>query len=289
MFEMLPPAVDALIDAAIEEDLGRGDITTRLTIAPAARGSGRLLAKAPLVVSGLDVFARVCQRVHPETRVDFRIAAGRAAAEGDVLATVDGPIASLLMAERVALNFLQRLCGVATLTRSFVKRLPRGCATRITDTRKTTPGMRYLERRAVIHGGGHNHRLDLSGGVLIKENHAAAAGGIAAAVTACRAGAPHPLRVEVEVRDADELQEAMDAGADVVLLDNMTAEQVARCVQIAAGRVFVEASGGVTLDTVADIAATGVDAVSVGALTHSAPAADISFLLESVAEVGARS
>ncbi len=289
MFEMLPPMVHTLIDSAIEEDLGRGDITTRLTIDPNAKGSGRLVAKRPLVVSGLDVFARVCERVDPEVEVAPRIAAGGVAAAGDVLATARGPVASLLMAERVALNFFQRLCGVATLTRDFVERLPEGCPTRITDTRKTTPGMRYLERRAVIHGGGHNHRLDLSGGVLIKENHVAAAGGIAAAVTACRAGAPHPLRVEVEVRGLSELLEAIDAGADVVLLDNMTTAQVARCVQIVAGRLFVEASGGVSLDTVADLAAAGVDAISVGALTHSAPAADISFLLESVTDAPPRS
>lgn len=185
------------------------------------------------------------------------------------------------MAERVALNFLQRLCAVATLTKQYVDQLPRNSKTRITDTRKTTPGLRLLERDAVLHGGGCNHRVDLAGGVLIKENHIAAAGSVTRAVEQCLRGAPHPLKVEVEVRSEAELEEALTAGAQVVLLDNMTPDEIQRCVNIANHRAFLEASGGVTLDRVAQIAATGVDAISVGALTHSAPACDISFLLDS--------
>ncbi len=274
------PGIDQLIDIAIEEDLGRGDVTTRLTVPADLEDTGRVVARQDLVVSGGDVFAAVMRRVDPGIEVVLAAPDGNRIASGDVLATARGRVSSLLMAERVALNFLQHLSGVATLTDEFVKRLPEDSAARITDTRKTSPGMRFLERRAVLHGGGYNHRADLGGGVLIKENHIAAAGTLGEAVRACRAGAPHPLRIEVEVQNEGELEEALAAGADAVLLDNMRPAELERCVEIVGGRAYVEASGGVNLDTVAAIANAGVDAISVGALTHSACAADISFLLQ---------
>ncbi len=279
MSSYLPPNVIALIDTALEEDLGRGDVTSRLTVPPELRHSGRVLAREDLIVSGGDVFTAVMQRVDPEIEVTVAIPDGSLAGLNAVVLRANGPAESLLMAERVALNFLQCLCGVATMTRRYVEALP-SAKTKILDTRKTSPGLRYLERRAVRHGGGFNHRVDLAGGILIKENHIAAAGSLPAAVKRCQRGAPHPLRVQVEVRDFAEFEQALAQGADAVLLDNMAPDAIERCVNRGAGRLFIEASGGVTLDTVASIAATGVDAISVGALTHSAPAADLSFLLQ---------
>jgi nicotinate-nucleotide pyrophosphorylase (carboxylating) len=276
----LSPSALALIDLALDEDTGRGDVTTRLTVPAGAIGAGRVISKADVVVSGLAVFEAVMRRVDARVQVSRRVSDGDAVERNAVILTTDGPLASQLVAERTALNFLQRLSGVATLTRRFVAALPPGAKAVIADTRKTTPGMRGLEKLAVLHGGGRNHRADLAGGVLIKENHIAAAGSIVAAIARCREGAPHSLRVEVEVQGEDELRRAIDAGADAVLLDNMDPDGIRRCAEIAAGRVVLEASGGVTLETVAHIAAAGVDVISVGALTHSAPAADLSFLLE---------
>ena len=280
----LPPLVARIVEMALDEDLGNGDVTCRLTIPDGHISTGEAIAKQSMIVSGEDVFALVMRRVDPSIEVVHRVRSGDSASSGEVLLTVSGPTTSLLMAERVALNFFQRLSGVATLTRAYVDALPVGGQCRITDTRKTSPGLRYLERRAVVHGGGVNHRADLGGGVLIKENHIAAAGSITAAVKGCLRGAPHPLRVEVEVETLDELKEALDAGADAVLLDNMSTATLAEAVKIGRGRAILEASGGVSLETVAAIARTGVDVVSVGALTHSYPAADISFLIEGTAK-----
>jgi nicotinate-nucleotide pyrophosphorylase (carboxylating) len=265
---------------ALEEDSGRGDVTTRLTVPADARGVGRVFARESLTMSGADVFETVMRQVDPGISVKIEIRDGSTAQPEEALIVATGCIASLLTAERVALNFLQHLAGVATLTRAFVARLPMGASVRITDTRKTTPGMRFLERRAVLHGGGYNHRVDLAGGVLIKENHVAAAGTIAKAVQRCKKGAPHPLRIQVEVQSLSELRQALDAGADAVLLDNMDIPKIEQCVAEAKGRAFVEASGGIDLDTVAAVSATGVDAISVGALTHSVTAADMTFLLD---------
>lgn len=280
MQEALGPNALRLIDLALEEDTGRGDVTTRLTVPAGAMGAGRVIAKADAVISGLAVFEATMRRVDDRVAVERRAQDGDRVAKNTVILTAAGPLASLLVAERTALNFLQRLSGVATLTRRFVDALPAGAKAVVSDTRKTTPGMRALEKLAVLHGGGRNHRADLASGVLIKENHIAAAGSLAAAVARCKEGTPHGLRVEVEVRSDEELARAIVAGADAVLLDNMDAAQIRRCVEAAAGRVVLEASGGVTLATIAAIAATGVDVISVGALTHSAPAADLSFLLE---------
>ncbi|MBX6341097.1 MAG: carboxylating nicotinate-nucleotide diphosphorylase [Thermomicrobiaceae bacterium] len=283
---MLSETTRQLIRLALEEDVGGGDITTQATVPPETRAVGRFLAKAPGVLSGLAVAAAVFAEVDPA--VAFRPLArdGDPLVPGAVFAEVAGPARSVLTAERVALNFLQRLSGVATLTARYVEAV-RGTRARIIDTRKTTPGMRLLEKAAVRHGGGHNHRVGLSDGILIKDNHLAAIGGpdrIARAVAAARAGAPHTLRVEVEVTSLDELDQALAAGADVVLLDNMSVEEMAEAVRRAAGRALLEASGGITLETVRAVAETGVDLISVGALTHSAPALDISLELELRAE-----
>lgn len=274
------PWIERVVDIALEEDLGRGDVTTRLTVPAPLKTTGRVIARQDLVLSGTDVFRAVMDRVDSQIELQSFTEDGEEAKAGDLLMTARGSAASLLMAERVALNFLQRLCGVATLTRQYVSRIPKGFHVRIIDTRKTTPGLRHLERKAVLDGGGFNHRVDLSGGVLIKENHVTAAGSVAKAVSRCLAMAPHPLKVEVEVQTIEELQEALHAGATVILLDNMNPETIKKCVELVAGRAYLEASGGVNLDTVEAIARTGVDGISVGALTHSAKAADITFLVD---------
>ncbi len=278
---MLPAALlDDVIDRALAEDLASGDLTTASTVDPATRARAVAVAKAPLVVCGGAVFARVFERVDPSVRVVLDRADGARAARGDVLFTVTGSAHALLAAERTALNFVQRMSGVATLARAYVDRLPPGSRTRVTDTRKTTPGLRALERHAVRTGGAHNHRNDLGSAVLIKDNHIVAAGGIEAAVARARAHAPHTSRIEIEVDTLEQLDVALASGADVIMLDNFDLAALAEGVRRVGGRALVEASGGVNLDTVGAIAATGVDLVSVGALTHSAPAADISLDLE---------
>jgi nicotinate-nucleotide pyrophosphorylase (carboxylating) len=271
---MIPSALlDSLCDRALSEDLAGGDITTAALVDESARA-------VALVVAGGDVFARVFYRVDPGVRVEQLVADGERARPGDVLFVVEGPTASLLMAERTALNFLQRLCGIATLTAEYVNAVPPGLPLRIVDTRKTTPGLRALERAAVRAGGGKNHRNDLGSGVLIKDNHIAAAGSVTEALKRARAGTPHGSKLEVEVETLAELEEALAAGADVVLLDNFQPADIAAAVDRARGRALVEVSGGVTLDRVADLARAGVDVVSVGALTHSPRAADISLDLQ---------
>jgi nicotinate-nucleotide pyrophosphorylase (carboxylating) len=270
------PQVTALLEAALAEDVGRGDVTTRLTVPPGVRATGTLLAKQDGVLAGLPLVARVFAVLGAaEVTVTTLAADGDAFATGTRLATVAGPAADLLIGERLALNLVQRLSGVATLTRRYVEAVA-GTRARIVDTRKTTPGLRALEKHAVRMGGGHNHRAGLDDGILIKDNHLSAAGGVAAAVSAARRGAPHGLRVEVECATPAQVDEALAAGADAILLDNMSTAQIAEAVRRIAGRALVEASGGVTLATIRAVAETGVDLISVGALTHSAPAVDIS-------------
>jgi nicotinate-nucleotide pyrophosphorylase (carboxylating) len=269
---------DELIDLALREDIGGGDITSLATVPADVQAQGTLLAKAPGVISGLEVAGEVFQRVDPAMTFTPLVQDGQQVAAMTPIATVAGPARSLLAGERVALNLLQRLSGVATVTARYVDAV-RGTRARIVDTRKTTPGLRALEKAAVRHGGGHNHRFGLTDGVLIKDNHLAAVGGprrVARAIGLAREAAPHTLRVEVEVTTLQELAEALEAGADIVLLDNMDTETMREAVAMTNGRALLEASGGVTLNTVASIAATGVDLISVGALTHSAPALDIS-------------
>ena len=271
-------AWETLIDLALAEDIGGGDITSTLTVPSDSRARGTLLAKAPGVVSGLGVAREVFRRVDPAVSFSPLAADGDRVTPLTPIARVEGPARSLLAAERVALNLLQRLSGVATLTAQYVD-ATRGTAARIVDTRKTTPGLRGLEKAAVRHGGGHNHRFGLTDGVLIKDNHLAAVGGpdrVSRAIGLAREGAPHTVRIEVEVTTLEELAQALAAGADVVMLDNMDLATMREAVAMTGGRALLEASGGVTLETVRDIAETGVDLISVGALTHSAPALDIS-------------
>jgi nicotinate-nucleotide pyrophosphorylase (carboxylating) len=267
-----------LIELALAEDLGSGDITTIATIPADRQATGRFLVKASGVISGLAVVEAVYAAVDARVVVDALVTDGAAVTHGDIVATVSGPARALLSGERTALNFLQRLSGVATVTREYVEAVA-GTKARIIDTRKTTPGMRTLQKAAIRHGGGHNHRLGLADGILIKDNHLAAIGTpdrIAQAIHAARERAPHTLKVECEVTSLDELEQALSAGADVVLLDNMDAPTMAEAVRRTNGRALLEASGGITLDTIRPIAETGVDLISVGALTHSAPSLDIS-------------
>ena len=275
-------ALRELVERTLAEDLGRGDFTSRLTIPEDLRARGELTAKQALVVAGLPVAQEVFRALHPEIEFQPLVAEGAAVASRTPLARVTGSAGILLAGERVALNFLQRLCGIATLTRRYQEQLT-GLTVQLLDTRKTTPGLRALEKYAVRMGGGTNHRLRLDDGILIKNNHLALGGGIRAAVERARAGRPalaKDLPIEVEVRSLAELHEAIAAGAEAVLLDNMSPNEVRACVIAAAGRVRLEVSGGVNLQNLRSYAETGVDCISVGALTHSAPAADINFLIQ---------
>ena len=271
-----------LVDRALEEDVGSGDVTTEATVAEAARARARIVQKAPGVIYGLDAAEAVFRRVDPGCAIT-RGPEGQWREPGAEVMTVEGSARALLTGERTALNFLQRLSGIATLTAATVARVRQaGGEARILDTRKTTPGLRGLEKAAVAAGGGTNHRTGLFDAFLIKENHIAAAGGIAAAVASARDFRPD-LPVEVEVRDFDELDQALQAGADRILLDNMTPEQVAEAVARTGARAELEASGGVTPETISVYATiNGLDYVSIGALTHSAPALDLSLLLEAL-------
>ena len=279
---MIAANLAEIVTAALVEDLAGGDITTAATVASTARAVARAVAKSALVVAGGDVFARVFYEVDPGLRVERKLADGARAEPGAVLWEVEGSARSILMGERTALNFAQRLSGIATLTSRFVDAVPAGSTLRVVDTRKTTPGLRALERHAVRCGGGKNHRNDLGSAVLIKDNHIAAAGGITAAIERARQNAAHTSRVEVEVESLAALDEALAAGADIVMLDNFAPADVTQAVQRARGRALVEVSGGITLERIAELARAGVDVVSVGALTHSAPAADISLDLEAL-------
>lgn len=263
-----------LIEAAIEEDIGRGDVTTEATIAEDVTSRARLMTKEEIVLAGMEVFIEVYAVL--DSTVDIKPAHkdGDFLAVGTIIAELEGPARSLLAGERVALNFLQRLCGIATLTRRYVAAV-KGYNVEIIDTRKTTPGWRLLEKYAVRLGGGKNHRHDLGDGVLIKDNHIVAAGGIRQAVEMARKHSHHLLKIEVEVETLDQVEEALQVGAEVIMLDNMPTTMLAEGVKMIGRRAIVEASGGVSLETVTAVARTGVDLISVGKLTHSAPAADI--------------
>jgi nicotinate-nucleotide pyrophosphorylase (carboxylating) len=280
---MLSPLLDAIIDRALAEDLGAGDVTSEALVPETTRAVARAVAKQPLVAAGADAFARVFYRVDPGVRVESLVADGSSVAAGTALWVVEGRARALLAAERTALNFAQRLCGIATLTARFVAAVPSGSKLRIVDTRKTTPGLRALERAAVRAGGGHNHRDHLGSAILIKDNHVALAGGVAAAVAKARARATHLTRVEVEVDTLEQLDEALAAGAEVVLLDNFTNAAVEAALSRTKGRALVEVSGGVTLERIAELARLGVDLVSLGAITHSAGSSDISLEIEPLA------
>jgi nicotinate-nucleotide pyrophosphorylase (carboxylating) len=263
-----------LIQAAIEEDIGRGDITTEATIAEQVTSQARVIAKQEIVLAGIDVFAEVYAALDRAVLIKPSYKDGDVLSAGAVIADLEGPARSLLAGERVALNFLQRLSGIASLTRQYVDAVS-GYDVEIVDTRKTTPGWRVLEKYAVRVGGGKNHRHDLGDGVLIKDNHIVAAGGIKQAVDLARRHSHHLLKIEVEVETLDQVEEALQAGVDVIMLDNMSPMLLAEGVKTIGGRALVEASGGISLESVVEVARTGVDLISVGRLTHSAPAADI--------------
>jgi nicotinate-nucleotide pyrophosphorylase (carboxylating) len=267
--------VDRAVQNALEEDLASGDLTTEACIEPEARAVAHAVARKAMVACGGPVFLRVFDRVDPTLTVEVHVADGASVSAGTRLWSVRGRARSILMGERVALNFVQRMSGIATAARAHVDAVPAGCKTRITDTRKTTPGLRALERYAVRAGGAYNHRDSLGAAVLIKDNHVAACGGVRAAIERARAAAPHTAKIECEVDSLEQLDEALAAGVDIVLLDNMATSTVAEAVKRVAGRAVVEASGGITLARVAELARAGVDAISVGALTHSVQAADI--------------
>jgi nicotinate-nucleotide pyrophosphorylase (carboxylating) len=273
--ELPLPLIDPIVDRALAEDLVSGDITTEACIDPETTAVARGVARGEIVACGAPLVARVFARIDPALRFEVTLADGAAATRGAVLWTVQGSARSILMGERVALNFAQRMSGVATLTRKYVEAVPAGSATRIIDTRKTTPGLRLLERYAVRAGGGKNHRDNLGSAILIKDNHIAACGGVAKAIERARARAPHTSRVECEVDTLEQLDLALAARADIILLDNMDTATIALAVQRTAGRAVLEASGGITPARVTELARAGVDTISVGALTHSPPAADI--------------
>lgn len=270
-----PPAVlREFVERALAEDIGRGDATTQALFTDPVPAVGRIAARTQTVVAGWSVAALVFQTLDRNASIEPHADDGEAILPGASILTVRTDARALLTGERVALNILQRLCGVASLTRSYVD-AARGYATKIADTRKTPAGWRVLDKYAVRCGGGVNHRFGLDDGILIKDTHLALAEGVAAAVRRARTAARHGLKVEVEVQSLDEVREALDAGADILLLDNMDLAAIRASVAEIKGRALVEVSGGVTLAAVRDIAASGVDIVSVGALTHSAPAADL--------------
>ena len=275
MYPFDHPAVDRLIRLALEEDIGRGDATTRATIPAAQAARGKITAKADLVLAGLPLIAMVLAQTDKTAGVRLLAQEGSQVPVGTVVAEVWGQAAGLLTAERTLLNLLQHLSGVATLTRKFVDAVA-GTQCTIIDTRKTLPGLRLLDKYAVVQGGGRNHRLGLDDGVLIKDNHIAVCGGVGAAVRQARSQASTWLRIEVECTTVAEVEEALDAQADIILLDNMTTGQMNEAVQLIHGRALVEASGNMSLERVREVAETGVDFISVGVLTHSTPAADLS-------------
>lgn len=269
-----PWQVEALVGRFLDEDIGRGDRTTEAVVPEDLLGEARIEAREDAVIAGLEI-ARVCFATLGHVSWEPLVSDGDRVGAGDVVVRMDGPMRALLTAERTALNLLQRLSGIATMTRRYVDAIETSPA-EIVDTRKTTPGLRSLEKYAVRVGGGSNHRAGLDDGILIKDNHIAAAGSVAEAVARASAGAHHGLKVEVEVQTLDQLDEAISAGAEAVLLDNMSPEMVREAVTRAGGKALLEASGGITLETVSAYAETGVDLISVGALTHSVRAIDLS-------------
>jgi len=267
--------IDTIIDTALDEDVGPGDITTSAIIDPSLKGKAQFLAKEEITLAGIEVFSRVFSRLDPEIVVECTYHDGEVIPKGVDIGTVTGSMRGILSGERTALNFLQHLSGIATLTRQYVEKTDPSTV-RVIDTRKTTPGLRILEKYAVRMGGGFNHRFGLFDGILIKDNHIAAAGSIFEAVKKIRATVPHTLKIEIEVEDIKGLEEAIGAGVDAILLDNMSVKEMKKAVSIAGGRVLLEASGGITLETIEEISKTGINLISIGAITHSARSVDIS-------------
>ncbi|MBW2683978.1 MAG: carboxylating nicotinate-nucleotide diphosphorylase [Deltaproteobacteria bacterium] len=264
-----------MIRSFLEEDVGRGDLTSESIFSESDMGSAELVAREPFVAAGVKtVAAEVFKVQNPAVKAVGPVTDGTKVSTGTVLLTVSGPVIDLLKAERVALNLLQRMSGIATLTARFVERV-KAYPVRITDTRKTTPGLRVLEKYAVRAGGGTNHRFNLADGVLIKDNHIAACGSIKEAVVRVKMSIPHTIRIEVETDTLEQVKECLECGVDIIMLDNMTPETMTMAAQLINGQALVEASGGVSLDSVEAIAGSGVDIISIGALTHSAPSCDI--------------
>jgi nicotinate-nucleotide pyrophosphorylase len=270
--------LDALILSALEEDVGSGDVTTAAVLSGEENGYARVVAKSELVVAGIDIFRQVFFAVDDRIAIAVCQQDSQQVRKGQVVAEITGSLAGILIAERVALNFFQRMCGIATATRQYVEAVA-GTKAKILDTRKTAPRLRILDKYAVRIGGGANHRFGLSNAVLIKDNHIEAAGGIGTAVARVRQRASHTLKIEVEVKNFQELNEAIQAGVDIIMLDNMSVPDMREAVLHVNGRIPLEASGNVNLATVRQIAETGVDFISVGALTHSVKAADLSLLV----------
>ena len=268
-----------LIDIALKEDIGPGDITTENIVDPAMKGTGTMTAKEFFIIAGLDVATQVFLHLDPDIHVSTDFREGDAVSSGAKIMQVEGKLRTLLLGERTALNFLQRLSGIATHVNRFVRAAGQS-TTRLVDTRKTTPAWRALEKKAVRAGGGGNHRMGLYDGVLIKDNHIAVAGGIANAVHRVRKAVSHLIKIEVEASNLPEVREALTCGADVIMLDNMDLAQIKEAKMVIGDSALVEVSGGVNLDNIAALAATGVDIVSVGAFTHAARSVDISMAIE---------
>ena len=269
--------IERIIRTALAEDIGLGDVTSAVTVTPDAVARAELVAREDFTLAGLDVAAAVFAALDSEVRFEKLFVDGQTVQRGEVIAWLKGKASILLQGERVALNLLQRMSGIASLTAQDVAEV-KGTKAKIVDTRKTVPGLRALDKYSVRMGGGWNHRIGLFDGVLIKENHIVAAGGISAAIVRAKEQIPHTLKIEIETRDLVEVEEALQAGADIIMLDNMSLEEMSQGVELIAGRALVEASGGVNLERVRGIAETGVNIISVGALTHSVSAADISML-----------
>jgi len=275
--------VDNIIDLALAEDISHGDVTSEALMPPELQGKASILVKAGGILAGGEVAKRVFLKVDPSLRVEVLIKDGAKVQPGDIIATIFGSVVSILKAERVALNFLQRLSGIASQTAQYIAKT-HGFIVSITDTRKTTPGLRLLEKYAVRLGGGQNHRLHLGDGILIKDNHLVALRALGMSlkdiVTRAKQNAPQGLKVEVEVNTTQEALDAVEAGADIIMLDNMSPDEMRHIAGLVLGQVKIEASGGITLDKVRAVARTGVNVISIGALTHSAKALDISLELE---------
>lgn len=275
------PGLDDLIRRSLEEDIGYGDITTMSVVPVEQNSEGLFVAKAEGVIAGLEIARTVFSQLDPEAVFTKLIEDGDLVSTGTVIARIRGRSRALLTGERTALNFLQRLSGIATQTHQLTGMI-KDYSAQLLDTRKTTPGLRVLEKYAVAVGGGRNHRFGLYDGVMIKDNHIIAAGGIKQAVAMARAKVPHTLKIEVEVENLDQLQEALEAGADIIMLDNMVPAVMREAVMVVAGRALLEASGGIKAANLIEIAQTGVDFISMGALTHSASSLDISFDLQQI-------
>ena len=274
-------SIEHLIKISLEEDIGPGDITTENLIDKDLKGIGEIVAKEPIVIAGLDVARQVFEQLDSDISFKPNFKDGDFIEKGNIVLEVEGKLRALLMGERTALNFLQRLSGIATHVRSYVEKLGNKNV-RLVDTRKTTPGLRVLEKYAVSIGGAHNHRMGLYDGVLIKDNHIAVCGGIKKAIERIKDKLSHLVKIEVEVSDLDEVKEAIEAGADVIMLDNMDIDHIKEAIDFIKRKAVVEISGGITIDRLNQLADTGVDIISAGALTHSARSVDISMRIRSI-------